>query len=348
MISVVWAGGALVLLYNKRNQSNKLMTWQHLWNRSGAMKRGSLILILTLAAGILSFGSHATAQQPTVTFRSGVALVPVNAVVRDKKGRFVPDLTAGDFTVLDNGVAQPISDFKHDLTGVSLALLFDVSGSMEARLGDAREAAAHLLAWLEATRDEAAIYTFDTELDEVEPYTHGLTALPQRLSSVRPFGATSLNDAIAAAARKSAERDAWRRAVVVFTDGNDNWSRLSPTDVAALASAVDVPVYIVGVVPGIDNPTADNSTISAERSALAGSMTDLATWTGGHAFIVSTPADRSAAARQIIDELRHQYLITIESSGKPGWHPLAVHMKSKDLVVRARSGYFAGQSRPIS
>jgi len=316
------------------------------WER--AMKRGSLISILALAVGVFHFGPHLTAQQPTITFKSGVALVPVNAVVRDKKGKFVADLNANDFTVLDNGVAQPIADFKHDLTGVSLVLLFDVSGSMEARLGDAREAATQLLSWLETTRDETAVYTFDTQLDEVEPFTRGLMALPKQLSSVKPFGATSLNDAIAAAARKSADRDAWRRGVVVFTDGNDNWSKLSSPEVAAMASAIDVPVYIVGVVPGIDNPGADVSTISAEHSQLAGSMTDLATWTGGRAFIVSTPADRSMAARQIVDELRHQYLITIESSGKPGWHPLAVRMKKKDLNVRARSGYFAGQSRPIS
>jgi hypothetical protein len=62
--------------------------------------------------------------------------------------------------------------------------------------------------------------------------------------------------------------------------------------------------------------------------------------------VASTPAQRSAAARQIVDELRHQYLIAFESSGSPGWHPLVVRAKQKDLTVRARSGYIAGQSRP--
>src|SRR5207248_11248027 len=66
----------------------------------------------------------------------------------------------------------------------------------------------------------------------------------------------------------------------------------------------------------------------------------------GHVFAVSTPGQRSIAARQIIDELRHQYLIAFESSGNPGWHPLVVRARQKDLVVRARSGYMAGQSRP--
>jgi hypothetical protein len=65
-------------------------------------------------------------------------------------------------------------------------------------------------------------------------------------------------------------------------------------------------------------------------------------------FVASGPAQRSMVARQIVDELRHQYLIAFESSGKPGWHPLVVRARSKDLIVRARTGYIAGQSRPNS
>jgi Ca-activated chloride channel family protein len=289
----------------------------------------------------------AAAQQPPITFKSGVDLVRVSAVVHDRKGRLIGGLSEQDFTILDNGDSRPIADFRHDLAGVSVALLFDVSGSMEARLVNAREAATNVLGWLD-TRDEAAVFTFDTRLDEVSPFTLGLQALPGRLSSLKPFGATSLNDAIAATAERTATRDGRRRAVIVFTDGNDNWSRLKPSDVSSMASAIDVPIYIVGIVPAIDNPSADVSTVTAERSALVGPLSDLATWTGGHAFVVSTPADRSTVARQIIDELRHQYLIAFESSGRPGWHPLVVRARDKDLVVRARSGYFAGQSRPTS
>jgi hypothetical protein len=87
---------------------------------------------------------------------------------------------------------------------------------------------------------------------------------------------------------------------------------------------------------------------SAVKSALVGSLADLAEWTGGHSFVVSTPGERSVVARQIVDELQHQYLIAFASSGKPGWHPLVVRARDKDLTVRARSGYFAGQSRPMS
>lgn len=311
-----------------------------------AMKRGSLIIAAAVAwvatAGVSGFQAQ---QPPAATFRSGVDLVRVAAVVRDHKGRFVPDLSAKDFEILENGRLRPIADFRRDLSAVSVAVLFDVSGSMEGHLSQAREEASHVLSWLDS-RDEAAVFTFDTELRQVSPFREGQKTVPDTMSALVPFGATSLHDAVAQTAQRVGEREGRRRGVVVLTDGNDNASRLTPAQVSTIASGIDVPVYIVGIVPSIDNPSADEATMSAERSALTGPLTDLANWTGGHLFVASTPSQRSGAARQIIDELRHQYLIAFESSGTPGWHPLEVRARQKDLTVRARTGYVAGQSRP--
>jgi Ca-activated chloride channel family protein len=284
-------------------------------------------------------------QTPAATFKAGVDLVRVAAVVRDRKGRFVQTLTARDFEVLDGGAARRIADFRSDITGVSVAVLFDISGSMEGHLPDSREAARHVLSWLD-DRDEAAVFTFDTRLQERTPFTTGLKALPDTMGTVVPFGATSLHDAIASAARRVGAREGRRRAVVVLTDGTDNASRLNPSDVAAVASEIDVPVYIFGIVPSIDNPLEETATVSVAGSAFSGPLLELAARTGGYTFVASTPGQRSIAARQIIDELRHQYLIAFESSGAPGWHPLVVRARNKDLIVRARSGYVAGQSRP--
>jgi Ca-activated chloride channel family protein len=310
--------------------------------------RGKLIIggsFLTLLVSAAGMGAQVQAP-PVAAFKAGVDLVRIAAVVRDHRGRFVQDLTARDFEVLDRGEARPITDLQRDQAGVSVAVLFDVSGSMEGQLPHAREAASHLLGWLDASRDEAAIFTFDTRLDERTPFTQGLRDLPSSMTQVVPFGATSLHDAIAQTARRVGEREGRRRAVVVLTDGADNASHMTPEDVSAIASAIDVPVYIFGIVSAIDNPSEDTSTRSVESSAFAGPLTELATWTGGHVFVASTPGQRSVAARQIVDELRHQYLIAFESSGKPGWHPLVVRARNKDLTVRARSGYIAGQSRP--
>ena len=149
------------------------------------MKRGSLITVALVIATVgLGAGQEKSETagvfqggigQPT--FKAGVDLVRVAAVVRDHKGRFVQDLTARDFEVLEGGTRRPITDFRRDTSGVSVALLFDVSGSMEGHLGYAREAATHVLSWLDA-RDEVAIYTFDTRLREVTPFTNQLRALP--------------------------------------------------------------------------------------------------------------------------------------------------------------------------
>ena len=109
-----------------------------------------------------------------------------------------------------------------------------------------------------------------------------------------------------------------RSALVVFTDGNDNASRLTPPEVSGIASAIDVPVYIFGVVASIDNPSADMRTPATEHSPLAGPLAELSLKTGGHVVVASTIAERSVAAREIVDELRHQYLLAFESSGKPG------------------------------
>jgi Ca-activated chloride channel family protein len=306
---------------------------------------GAAVFSLSLGLAGLS-ASHQ--DQPVASFKASVDMVRVAAVVRDQKGRFVRDLTARDFEVLESGQTRPITDLQRDSAGVSVAVLFDVSGSMEGQMPKAREAATHILSWMNDASDEVAVYTFDTHLDERTPFTSGLRTLPEALSTAVPFGATSLHDAIAATARRVGAREGRRRAVIVLTDGADNASRLRPGDVSAIASAIDVPVYIFGIAPSIDNPSEDTATRSVAGSAFAGPLADLAAWTGGHVVVASTPGQRSVAARQIIDELRHQYVIAFESSRNPGWHPLVVRARNKDLTVRARSGYIAGQSSPTA
>jgi hypothetical protein len=139
-----------------------------------------------------------------------------------------------------------------------------------------------------------------------------------------------------------------RHAVVVFTDGLDNASKLTASQVSGIASSIDVPVYVIGIVSGLDDPTSESATPQALKSPLAGELANLASWTGGAAWVASAAPQRAYVARQIVDELRHQYLIAIEAGTEPGWHPLTVKLRSKDLTAHARSGYIVGQSRPDS
>ena len=306
--------------------------------------------LLIAAMGPVAMTSVASAQPASAPqrpiFRSSVDLVSVVAVVRDRKGRFVRDLSREDFTILEGGRRRPIVDFRNMTDGpLRVALLFDVSGSMRmgSRVVDARQIARHLMSTLDA-RDLAALFTFDTALRQLQPFTSDMTKVDAAMAHIeRPFGQTSLYDAIAETARVTAanarqgSRHPQRSAVVVLTDGVDTRSRLSPEQVSAVASGIDVPVYIVAVMSPID----DEAQAQREREGESPLRT-LARWTGGELFVASAPAHASIAAREIVSELRHQYVLAFEASSRPGWRPLEIRARQRDLTVRARSGYTAG------
>ncbi len=310
----------------------------------------TLLMAGPLAAQGSGAGQAGQPQDPAQggVFRSGVDLVTVSATVRDRRGRAVPDLIAADFQVYDRGVARPIAEFRTEAAPVSVAILFDVSGSMDiaSRTLAARFAAHHVLSWLEHGRDEAALFAFDSRLHEVAPFTVDTRALQGALGEVDPFGATSLHDAIADTAKRISERANRRRAIVVLTDGIDTASRLTPADVSGIASEIDVPVYVVAVVLPIDNPDANGRPSDGDDVPVTvGTIRELAAWTGGELFYASTPSDTSKVARQIVRELRQQYLIAFEPSAGAGWHPIEIRTTKKNLTVRARGGYVNGSAR---
>ena len=307
-----------------------------------------------IAAAIFALPAYAMAdrlQQPK--FRSSVDVVSVSAVVRDRNGKFVRNLEQKDFVIAENGEERSILDFRAETDGpVKLGLLVDASGSM--RVGrkavDADATARHLFSALRAG-DEAALFSFDTRLDRVIDFTPDVAALEQALGRLNPpFGQTSLYDAIAEAAGNvatAARREGrlpQRTALVVLTDGIDTKSRQTTEQVAAAASRIDVPVYVIAVMSGVDDPRVDQNP-AFDVSGLR----QLARGTGGEMFIATAPAHASVAARQIVEELRHQYVLAFEASTRPGWRPLEVRARNKKHVVRARTGYAAGSSdRPGS
>jgi len=307
-----------------------------------------ILLALAIVLAPLLASAQGTADNQQATFRSGVDLVTLSATVRDGKGRLVKDLTRKDFEVIDRGERRVINEFRSERAPLSLAILFDVSGSMDTadRASAAKFAAHHLINQLDEGRDEAGLFAFDSRLREVAPFSVDTRALKGALGEVDPFGATSLHDAIAAAAERVATRPMARRAVVVLTDGIDTASRMTPAQVSAKAAAIDVPVYIIAVVLPIDDPGSDRATPGSQRQAPAsiGTIEDLARWTGGALYYSSTSASAYTAARSVIDELRHLYLIAFEPGAAPGWHPIEIRTSQKDFVVRTRGGYVAGPS----
>ena len=312
------------------------------------MKVGAVLLIAA-AVPLAPLQHREATPQPSKDrpiFRSSVDLVSVAAVVRDRKGRFVRDLSREDFTVLEGGQTRPIVEFRKQSDGpIKVALLFDVSGSMRlgSRAVEARQIARHLMSALNAS-DMAALFTFDSQLRQLQPFTSDMAAVDSAMAHIeQPFGQTSLYDAIAETSRaaiaetRQSGKLPQRSAVVVLTDGVDTRSRMTPDQVSAVASGIDVPVYIVAVMSPMDDE-AQTEREREQESPLRG----LARWTGGELFTVSAPAHASIAARQIVSELRHQYVLAFEASSRPGWRPLEIRARDRDLKVRARSGYTAG------
>jgi Ca-activated chloride channel family protein len=283
-------------------------------------------------------------QQPT--FRAGVDLVTIRAVVRDSKGRTVQGLGLKDFELVDSGVARQPAAVEHDDGPIGVALLFDVSGSMDIdeRFSRAREAGYFLLSGLRSGEDEAAIFAFDSALHVVQPFTNELERLRGSFSGFSPWGMTSIHDAIALASRSMDSRATKRRALVVLTDGFDTSSKLDAAEVSRIASSIDLPVYVLAVVPAIDDPR----THEDGNKALTGDLANLAHWTGGDLFVATSTPEASSVSRALLTELRDQYLIAIEPGAKPGWHSVEVRVRRKGYTVQARGGYVAGSTRPGS
>ena len=286
-------------------------------------------------------------DQARPTFRSAVDLVSIAAVVKDRHGRLVRDLSADDFVVVDAGERRRIVDFTAGSSAaVTFAILVDESGSMQ--IGSSGEVARRsvesflsVVAESGRQQDEIALFGFDSGVRELQPFTTDVGRVRAALGSLKPFGATSIYDAIAATSRLVAARGRVRRALVVVTDGADNWSRLSLEQVSGIASAIDVPVYVieVGARP------AERLRASASTPASA-TLEDLARWTGGERLAVGVrPVDMRVAAARIVSDVRFQYLLAFESAREPGWRALDVRTRDAAHTVRARGAYMAGDGQ---
>jgi len=312
------------------------------------VKRGT-VEVTALTMWALALSPAALAQTPTITFRSGVEAVTVSAIVRDARGRVVKNLKKIDFEVLDGGTARQIQDFYVGNANVSLAVLLDISGSMSVggNMERAREAVNVALGNLQGGRDEASLFTFDNELKEVRPFTTQLERITSVSLEGKPWGLTSLYDAIGATARRVAERTNRHRAMLVITDGVDTGSRMTPPQVSYVASSINVPVYLLVVSNPVDNPGHELAVLAATGATPPNTATlaDLARWTGGEMAISSELEDSTKALRELLGNLRHQYLISFAPGARPGWHPLEIRTRKKNLTVHARSGYLAGSAR---
>ena len=289
---------------------------------------------------LLSATAAAQTSEPVATFKSGVDLVSVTAVVRDKKGKVVRSLQPKDFAVSEDGKDRKIINIQSDANApASIAFLVDSSGSMA--LGSARQSSKHICDWVLSTldkqKDDAALLSFDTRLVTLREFTGSFEHVRTGLDEIGAWGATSIYDAIAGASALVADRARNRRAVIVLTDGADNWSSYTPDEVAWIASTIDVPVYVFAVGDGVNAEAA-----AANPKASYSPLAELARATGGDFFVANSPALAVTGITRLVDELRHQYLIAFEPSSVQGMRRIEIRTRKTNLRVSSRKWYAGG------
>jgi Ca-activated chloride channel homolog len=293
------------------------------------------VILLTAATAAAQ-----TAEPPVATFKAGVDLVSVSAVVRDKKGKVVRSLQPKDFIVAEDGKDRKIVSIQSDSNApASIAFLVDSSGSMA--LGNARQSSKHICDWVLSTlnkqKDDAALLSFDTRLVTLREFTGSFEHVRTGLDEIGAWGATSIYDAIAGSSALVADRARNRRAVIVLTDGADNWSSYTPQEVAWIASTIDVPVYVFAVGAGV------NAEAAAENpAAMSSPLAELARATGGDFFVANSPTLAVTGITRLVDELRHQYLIAFEPSNAQGMRRIEIRTKKANLRVSSRKWYAGG------
>jgi Ca-activated chloride channel family protein len=261
-------------------------------------------------------------------FSSGVSVVEVYASVTDERGEPVTGLTQQDFEVAENGVAQSVSVFAAGDFPLSVAIALDRSFSMAGtRLAIARSAARVFLGELRPD-DEAAVLAIGSEVETVAPLSVDREAQYSALARLDSFGTTGLYDAVERAMQLTQQAKG-RRALVLFSDGSDRYSRITADAALEQARRSDVMVYPIA--------------LGQTRSPF---FEQLAVLTGGRAFVQQDPQRLNDTVRRIARELRSQYLLGyVPAAANPGtsagWRSIKVTVKRPGVTVRAREGYLA-------
>ena len=253
-----------------------------------------------------------------------VDIVQANAVVK-AGGRFVKGLTVESFRLLDDKQPRPITNL---LAGgpMEVLLALDVSGSMKDVLPDVQRAAR---AFLKAIGEghQVTVVAFNDSIFTVARRETSVEARAQALDRLSAFGGTALYDVIAESLQQLTGRG--RKALVVFSDGEDQNSRVTFSEVRRLIDESDATVFTVGLGRG------------ASQKELKEKLEELADASGGLALFAADPDKLTEPFAEIVETLSNQYTLSFEPRRDGKYHELTVQVPGRDVRVRARRGYIA-------
>ena len=299
------------------------------------------LLLAPLAAVAVSIVvSGQQADRGDDFFRTGVEIVVMAATVVDADGRLVGDLGRDDFEIFENGRPQPLTHFTRDRVPLSVGVVLDVSQSMYGqRIDDARLALDQFLADRLDVGDEVFISVFNHEPSIAVPWTLGPRELRNRLDDVRPWGGTSIYDAMMNALPLFEDRAHPRAAVVLISDGSDTGSLADVRDVRRLLRRSPAFVYAIA----IDAP--ETRAINDRVNPYA--LREMTTESGGYTEVVRDSPELGPATARIAEELNHQYMLGYrpDRPADGSYRSIRVRIKGTDHTVRTRRGYVADPRR---
>ena len=315
------------------------------WVRDIAMCIGVGILLFAVVAQAadkatdeprVAIEPHGKITHSDIRVDSNLVLVPVS--VTDSHNHPVTGLDSRQFRVFEGKTEQQVVNVSADDAPVSVGIVFDGSASMATKLPKAREAVAEFLKSANP-EDEFFLVNFSDTIELAVPFTTNPGDIQNRLMYATTKGKTALLDAVYLALDTMKDAKNSRKALLIISDGGDNDSRYTETEIRRAVREGGVWIYAIGVY-------GSNSVVLPEEERGGPKLlTDLAEQTGGRHFAVEHATELPATAGKIALELRNQYLIgfrptTPAQDGK--FHKVQVKLvDSGNLLLSWRPGYFA-------
>jgi VWFA-related protein len=272
------------------------------------------------------------------SFRAGTSVVPVLATVLDGQGRLVPNLEREDFTVFDNGKPQTLTLFQSEVQPFTVVVMLDFSFSMNANLKLLKEATEQFILRM-LPQDKGQVGAFSDKIMFSGTFTNDRDDLIAALADLQYGNPTRLYDAIDASIDTLQEVKG-RRVVLVFTDGDDNASRVGFGTVLDRARDAEVMVYAIGLQADFFNGQ------RMQRTRPDRSLRRLAEETGGGYFELKKTDELAPTFTRVAQELHSLYALAFAPTVLDGKeHKLEVRVRGQGMTARARKSYIASTER---
>ncbi len=245
---------------------------------------------------------------PNIRIDTNLVLIPVT--VTTPLNQFVTGMEKENFRLLEDKIEQEITYFASFDAPLSVGLVFDVSGSMSGKLNKSRQAAIEFFKTANP-EDEFFLVQFNDRPQLVMPFTRATEEIQNRLTFSQAKGRTAMLDGIYMALQELRKSHNTRRALLVISDGGDNSSRYTESEVRNLLREADAQLYAMGVFEPIGSRSR-----TAEELAGPGLLSELASMTGGREFPVENLNDLPDIAAKIGIELRNQYVLGYRSKNQ--------------------------------